>query len=152
MKMKVKDIISTDIKTIPCTSTCLDVIKIMEETNKNCLFVVDEENKYLGMISVSTFLHHIIPSYLRADGGLSKVLKNHSIYDLCEKAKNDLVTTFMDKEIPILKTETTLLEILLSSAFKGSYRLPVIDNNGVLLGSINRKSIRKKIYSHLFKN
>jgi len=149
--MQVKDIMSTDIKTIPNTSTGLDIIKIMDEADKNCLFVVDKNNKYLGMVSVSTFLHHLIPRYLRVNQGLSKVLKRQSIYDLCDKAKNDLVTTFMDKEIPIVKTETTLLEILLSSAFKGSYRLPVINNNGILLGIINRKSIRKKLYSYLFK-
>ena len=88
---------------------------------------------------------------MRDDPSLAKSSRPGTLIELCEKVKNKSIEKMMDTEKMCFTPDTKLIEIAARSINYGHYRLPIVDEEGKLIGAINRRSIRKIIGEHFKK-
>lgn len=150
--MLIKDLLETDFFTIDKDSTWLEALELMEKHDTNGLFVVDAHGKYLGTVTITELISAAIPPYMKENPDLAKSSPAGTFIKLCEAKKNEKVKNFMDKKKPFYSPHTKLAQIVTTTLNKGSYRLPVVNEKGILIGVVNRRHIRDAISNHFIKN
>lgn len=146
--MLIKDILLKEVIKISPDTTWLEAIRQMKDKNTNGLFVVDNDDKYLGVVTIAELISHVVPSYLKNNPDLAKSLPVGTFIKLCEDRKNDPVKNLMNTEKIPLKNTTKIIEVVVSSLIGKSYRMPVVDEKGRLIGAINRRHIKDAISKH----
>lgn len=146
--MLIKDLLETNYVTIDRDTTWLEALKAMEKHDTNGLFVIDSHGKYLGTVTIAELISFAIPPYMKNDPDLSKSAAPGAFLKLCEEKKDAQVKEFMSKDKPFYKPYTKLIEIVATTLNNGSYRLPVIDEEGKLIGVVNRRHIRYALGEH----
>ena len=149
--MIIKDLLETRFFTVHPESTWLDVLLVMEKHDTNGVYVVDPDNKYLGMVTVAELIRHVVPPYMKEDPTLTKTAPAGTFLSLCDKKKKSKVSEFMDTEKPFFKSNMRLLEIVAKSLASENYRLPVVDKDGKLIGVVNRRHIKEALINHFKK-
>lgn len=123
----------TDFMTILCTYCREQVFRV--------IFVVDEEEKLLGVISDYGFLKQITPPYF--DSGLLRAVSDdsHLARAIVDAHKHKTAAELMNVEFGWLRPDDTLLEAnaLIRERFVNA--LPVLDKEGHLLGVVTRRDV-----------
>lgn len=123
----------TDFMTILCMYCSEKVFRV--------IFVVDDKNKLLGVISDYGFLKQITPAYL--DSHLAKALSDdeHMARTITDANKHKKARDLMNPEFGWVRPDDTLLEAnaLIKERFVNA--LPVLDKDGVLMGIITRRDV-----------
>lgn len=148
--MLIRDLLETHFISIHKDTTWLEALRLMEEHDTNGLFVVDSHDKYLGVVTTTELISCIIPPYMAADPDLARSAPKGTFLKLCETKQDVQVKDFMDKTKPFYRPHTKLIEIVATTLNSDSYRLPVVDNDGKIIGVVNRRHIRDAL-SHHFK-
>ena len=121
--MRVKDVMNTEIFILNETDNIVQASTFMKNERIRNLPVVDKYNKVIGLVTLRELVDALT-------GGL----KNQKIGDI------------MITEIKTLGPETPLkgaIEVMLLNRF-GS--MPVVDNNGKLLGMVSDLDLLKRLY------
>jgi CBS domain-containing protein len=105
------------------------------------IYVVDEGNKLLGIVSALDVLKEIMPSYLSADLARSITDGTDFMQKQVEKVKNKLAKDIMITKFVFLQPQSQLLQADALIVEKGCNTLPVLDEQGKLLGEITRRDI-----------
>ncbi|MDD2218554.1 MAG: CBS domain-containing protein [Desulfoplanes sp.] len=105
------------------------------------IYVVDEDNKLLGIVSALDVLKEIMPSYLSADLARSITDGTDFLQKQVEKVKNKLAKDIMITKFVFLHPQNQLLQADALIVEKGCNTLPVLDEQGKLLGEITRRDI-----------
>ena len=123
----------TDFMTILCTYCREQVFRV--------IFVVDEENKLLGVISDYGFLKQITPPYF--DSSLLRAVSDDTnlARTIVDAHKHKTAQELMNVEFGWLRPDDTLLEAnaLIRERFVNA--LPVLDKEGRLLGVVTRRDV-----------
>lgn len=104
-------------------------------------YIVDENYKLLGIVSAMDLLKEIIPPYLNADLARSVTDEYDFLQKQVEKVKDKCAGDIMVKAFAYLHPHHQLLEADALIAEKGFNTLPVLDNQGRILGEITRRDI-----------
>ncbi len=115
MSVGVKDIIRHDESVIYEDASFEELVNLALTKHRNVIFVVDSEKKYTGLITLQHLKHD-----------LSDPLKRKQ-----KKAVSDL-----SEYSPSVKKTQTLDQVLTVFGESGYDRLPVVDKNNVLAGSV----------------
>jgi len=124
----------------------------MLKNNTNGLFVVNGHDKYLGTVTIAELISSVIPPYMKEDPDLAKSSPEGTFLKFCEKNKNKKIKTFMNTKKPFYNPRTKLISIVATTLNNDSYRLPVVDKSGKLIGVVNRRHIREALSKHFIKN
>ncbi|MBI4234959.1 CBS domain-containing protein [Candidatus Peregrinibacteria bacterium] len=146
--MLIKDLLEKHYVTINKDTTWLEALKAMEKHDTNGLFVIDKHGKYLGIVTIAELISFAIPPYMKEDPDLTKSAAPETFLKLCEEKKNAKVKEFMNKNKPFYRPHTKLIEIVAITLNNDSYRLPVVDKEGKLIGVVNRRHIRDALGEH----
>lgn len=146
--MFIKDLVETHFVAIPKDTTWLEALRLMEDHDTNGLFVVDSHGKYLGVVTITELISSVIPPYMAVDPDLARSAPKGTFLKLCEKKKDLTVEDFMDKTKPFYRPHTKLIEIVATTLNSGSYRLPVVNSDGKIIGVVNRRHIREALSNH----
>jgi predicted transcriptional regulator len=128
--MHAKDFMVTRLVTLPPEMDVLEAVHILV---KNCISgapVVDGQGKYLGMFSEKCAMHAILDA----------------AYDQLPTSE---VRAFMDTEAQTIGSETDLLAIAQLFLLTPFRRLPVLDEEGMLLGQVSRRDVLRAAIEHL---
>lgn len=122
-----------------CDFKCM--LRKLSEPTPRQIYVVDQNYKLLGIISAFDLLKQIIPSYMNAD--LAKSFTNGSdvMQKQVEKVKEKLAADLMVTDFVSLHPDDQLLQADALLVERSLNALPVIDEQGKLLGQINRFDI-----------
>ena len=150
--MRIKDLLETDFLTIDRDATWLDALKLMDKNDTNGLFVVDAHGKYLGTVTIAELISAAIPPYMKENPNLAKTSPAGTFIKLCEVKKDEKIKKFMNTKKPFYSPHTKLTEIVATTLNNDSYRLPIVDAKGILLGVVNRRHIRDAISNHFISN
>ena len=117
---KVLDLIKPNPPTVQPTARFADIARLFLSIRFNNIYVINEQGQFLGAVS----LHDIKP-YLGESGVAELVLAGD----------------ILREDFPRIKTDQALSEAM--GMFFGSdvQRLPVVDGNGLLLGSLSKNDL-----------
>ncbi len=111
------------------------------DTVPRLAYIVNENYKLLGIVSAVDLLKEIVPSYMDADLASSLVNGADFLHKQLEKVKHKCARDIMVTEFSFLYPHHQLLKADAIIAERGFNTLPVIDEQGKILGEITRLDI-----------
>ena len=150
----VEKIMETDVYTCTVSDTLGDCTRIMIEHGISSLPIIDEEKRVVGFISDGDIMRAIAEHKARPifSGDVTAMLyyDNDSFEDKVEALKVRNVMELATTRVLCATPDQTVGKIANTLSKKKFKKLPVVDNNGVLVGVIRRTSIMRCIFETLF--
>ena len=146
--MKVREVMSINPVRILSNATMAEAAELAAMSNASGLFVVDQENTFVGVLSEGDMMGMVLPemSEVVAEGGGLR-----SSYDIFSEKGAKLGGEPVDRHLvgnPItLDPDDELLKAATTMAMKKMRRLPVV-KDGKLIGTISRGDICKAVLKH----
>lgn len=127
MEPTARDIMSTDLLTVEATTSLEDVVKLIVSERVTGVPVVDPEGRMVGVCSD----YDVIRQFSKAKRKVGEVFRNQIHYS---------------KKVETVSTETLLSEIAEKFVTMKYRRLPVLDQEGRLVGIITRRDMMKVLF------
>lgn len=144
-KYLVKDYMKNKVVSLHPEQTVKEAIKTMLEHKTNGLVIVDQHNKVIGILSSWDIIAYLVPDYLEEDKHLAAFESGDVFAERIKEVKDDPVSKFMSHHVHSIKPEHSLMEAAtLLSEFQ-IRQLPVVDEDGYLIGYLNRTDIKRAI-------
>jgi CBS domain-containing protein len=142
---KAKDIMSSPAISITENHTLQEVLDLMAKNNFSGLPVVDTDNKIIGIISNTDIIRYsqqssVIPlsnlsGWISPYADISDLASVRKGFDMLGKTKTAQVMT---KKVYTVTGDTDAKEIALLMNRRQINRVPVVDNDGKLIGIVTR--------------
>ncbi|MBI4435226.1 CBS domain-containing protein [Candidatus Uhrbacteria bacterium] len=123
-------------------ATFTDVIQLMISRKRNGVFVVDQDNKVKGVISAWDLIEHVVPDYLESDKHLAPFESENVLIDRVRAVANDPIDRFMTKNVHTVHEGSPIIEAATMLSEHRLRQLPVVRDDGALMGCINRTDIK----------
>lgn len=144
--MHVQDVMTKDVISIKKYESIMHVAQILSERSISGLPVVDKENHVIGIITQADILSIM---GIRKENTFKDLLKHMLGEPLPECKMGDLVGDIMTSPAVTIKPRANIAEVARLMDEKSIRRLPVVDDNNVLLGIISRADILKSVIKKL---
>lgn len=154
MKRPIKDIMEHDVFTCTYDQTLGDVVAILAEKGVSGITVIDEDRHVVGFISDGDIMKAVAEQKTRSifSGGYSTMLvyDGESFEDKVRDLKGRNVMELATKKVMCATPDQSIgsvADLLSKKKFK---KVPIIDEDGVLVGIVRRATITKYIFHLLF--
>ena len=149
--MRVKEIMTTDVVKLNGFMSISDATDLLASRNISGAPVVDGDGKLIGIVTETDILrsvqeaadevHMVFPS-LHPMGVMFEISKGKKeILKAFEEQANTVIIDVMTKNVVTCAPDTTLNEVASTFVEKGINRLPVVDEEGHVVGIIARGDI-----------
>lgn len=149
--MQVKEIMTSEVVTVSTTDSVEQCAKLLQEYDISGLPVLDEAGKVAGMITEGDLIRRAsrvkAPGYLEILGGLIYLGSPKKFVDELQRAMSLEAGQLMSKNLISIKPEDTIEQAATLMVEKKISRLPVLDENGKLVGIVSRRDIMGSLYS-----
>ena len=143
--MKIRDIMSINAVRILSGSTLAQAAELAAMSNASGLFVVDEENTFMGVLSEGDMMAEVLPEMSEVMQRGGNIRDSYDIFAekgarlAAEAIETHLITgpLTLDPDDEILKAASTM-------AMKKMRRLPVV-KSGKLVGTVSRGDICRAV-------
>jgi CBS domain-containing protein len=146
LEMHVKDVMTRDVLSIQKYESIMHVAQILSEKSISGLPVVDKENHVTGIITEADILSIM---GIRKGNTFKDLLKHILGEPLPECKMGDFVGDIMTSPAVTIKPHANIAEVVRIMDEKGIRRLPVVNDNNVLVGIISRADILKAVIKKL---
>jgi predicted transcriptional regulator len=150
--MWVKDYMFKKVNTASPECSVKDAVCMMVEKRTNSLIVIDEEGKPMGTVSSYTLIKEVVPAYLKGDPVFSNFGAEGTFDKYAEKVQDKKLKDIMHTDIHILNEKDAMIEAASYSIHADRRLLPVVNDEGKLIGVITRTCIKNALYNVLFKD
>ena len=139
-----------------CTQDCTiyDVVRMLAENEVSSMPVIDERNQVVGFISDGDVMGAIAQhrAHTIFTGGDASMLyfDDQSLEQRIEDLKDRCVMDFATRQVVCARPEQSIARVAALLAKKKFKKLPVVDDEGKLVGVIRRSAITKYIFGILF--
>ena len=142
--MKVKDIMIKKVESILPEIPVSQALDLLSKNKISGLPVIDKENKLVGMLTEKDIIKYILPGYLKKVGTFvyednPKAIRN-KVKELLEQRK---VSDIMREEVITKGPDTSLSEVARTMLIERIRRIPIVDNEGKVVGIIAREDVVK---------
>jgi len=144
-KYLVSDYMQTKTVTLSPNSTLKEAVAVMIQAKTNGAVVVDENKKVVGILSSWDIIEYIVPNYLEEDRHLASFESADVFEQRVVELQNDPISKFISKEVHTSKADHSIMEAATLLSEFHIRQLPVVDDNGILVGYINRTDIKLAI-------
>ena len=128
-----------------------DAIKKMVEQRTNSLIVVDENQKPIGILSSYTLVREVVPAYLKEDSMVADFSAEGTFDRYAEKIKDKTVEEVMHTDFHILSEDDTMIEAATYSIKASRRILPIVGEDGKMIGAITRTCIKNALHNAIFR-
>ena len=136
------------------SATIADVVRIMTERGVSSLPVVDEDGFVVGFISDGDIMGAVAQhrAHTLFTGGDASMLyfDDQSLEQRIEDLKDRCVMDFATRKVVCARPEQSIARVAALLAKKKFKTLPVVDDEGKLVGVIRRSAITKYVFGILF--
>lgn len=139
--MKVKEIMTKDVKSLSGEETVKDALDIISRLEISGLPVIDKDRNLLGMFTEKDILRIILPGYLTQVGAFVYGDDPKNIKNKFLNLHNLKVAEVMNKAVETVKEDTSLSEAARLMLTKNVRRMPVLDTNKKVTGIISRYDV-----------
>jgi CBS domain-containing protein len=151
--MKVRDVMTIDVVTLNGYMSVREAAKILAECNISGAPVLDNEGELIGILTESDILrsvkaaadevHMVFPS-VHTMGVMFELAKGETeIMEAFEEQANTVVMDVMTKAVFTCHQDTDLNKVASILVKKGINRVPVVDDDGHVVGIVTRGDIVK---------
>ncbi|MBP9864322.1 CBS domain-containing protein [Patescibacteria group bacterium] len=138
--MKVRDLMESQIISIPETATYEEAARVLSQNKINGVLVLNESGKVIGIVSDKDLFRILYPFstsfFENPELYLDLESREHKIEDVRQKP----VSVFMTKNVHSIEPDVPIMRAGAIMLAKHVHRLPVIEN-GNLIGIITRSQI-----------
>ncbi len=149
--MKVKDIMDPSPNIIRTSDTFEHLIKILNEIKYRSVFVVDKEDKLVGIITEGDIIKVLIPKYLSIDEFLISAMDENYFEKKCIENRNLTIAEFMTKTILSVHEDDTVIKAAALMVVNKIHTLPVVKDRKVV-GIVHLINLIKHIMNILTKD
>lgn len=142
--MQVKDVMKSDVVTIPKGTTWRRVAETLLERQISGCPVVDAEQRVVGVVSEKDVFRAIYPSYEEWYEGPQAYTDFLALEEEARRAQEKRVEDFMSRKIVSVTSDTPILKVGALMVATGIHRVPVVDQ-GKLIGMVSRRDIFRAI-------
>ena len=142
--MKVKDIMDPSPNLIRTYDTFEHLIKILDEVKYHVVFVVDKEDKLVGIVTEGDIIKVLIPKYVNVDESLVSIMNLDYFERKCIESKNLTINEIMTKTTCSVSEEESIIKAAALMVINRIHTLPVVRNKKVI-GMVSRLSLIKQI-------
>jgi CBS domain-containing protein len=142
--MKVSEIMSSNPVTLTDEATVLDAAETMMMEKISVVPVVDAENKLIGLITQSDFVgkeKRVPHALVSIKELLGKQFHNRDIEEIYRESQETPITEVMTKKVISVDKDTTVSELIDLMIKKHLKRIPVLSDEGKLLGIVTRRNL-----------
>jgi len=129
MKMRVKDLMSKDIKSVPPEMNAKEALRILIANDMSGLPVIDSSNTLVGVFTEREILKVMLPVYVQDVGTFIYGEDSKAGVKKMAALEKYLVKDLMRKEVPVVDEESSLTEISKIMLTKGERRIIVMKDN-----------------------
>lgn len=140
--MLVERYMQTRVNTVHHDATVREVVRLMIDRKTNGLVVVDDQHRVVGILSSWDIVKHITPDYLEEDIRLASFAAEAQFKDRIATIAHDPIEKFMTKRVHCIKKDRPLIEAAALLTEFHIRQLPVVDDEQVLIGYLNRTDIK----------
>jgi CBS-domain-containing membrane protein len=147
--LKLSEIMDTNVVLISPETTLAEATRRMFHERTNGVYVVDAQQRPLGIVSNQVLLRHILPEHLREPRGarLARFDSPTTFVKRVQAVASDPVSKFMRTPLHTLQVDASLLH---AATYLAEYRqLPVVDAQGRVVGSVSRTHLKRAIMAIL---
>ncbi|SHI69142.1 CBS domain-containing protein [Geosporobacter subterraneus DSM 17957] len=147
--MKAKDIMNRRIITVKEEMTVDETARILLENKISGVPVVDDQNQVIGIVSETDLIyrekHLHIPSFISILDGVIFLESTKELEHQVRKMAAYKVRDVMTRKVLTIQEDTELEDIVDIIVEKRINRLPVVDQEGKLVGIVTRSDILRHI-------
>jgi CBS domain-containing protein len=140
MPLRIKDIMSTDIKSIPPDINAKEALKLLIETGMSGFPVIDAAGEAIGVFTEKEILSAILPSYIKAVGSFVYTADSKAELKKLAALEKVPVKDLMRKEVPAIDIEATLTEASKMMLTRSERRLIVVSGKKAV-GVVTRSDV-----------
>lgn len=139
----VGDVMSTDLVTIDAADTVHDALQVMSENGVAALPVLDATGHCIGMLSTSDFVEMTrdLENGLEALEQQDQLLFGQIVAQLAEGSGHQRVVDVMSDSVITANAGDSLVAAAAKMLEEGVHRLPVLDDEGCLVGILSTTDI-----------
>lgn len=150
--MKVADVMSKKAETVSPKTALRKLWELIFKKHVHAVPVVDSKNKLLGIVAEEDLLKKLYPDY----EDFIEDFVNARDFEQMEDNIHDLVgltaEKLMSKAVIFTREETPILRALSRMIVRGVHQLPVLSQEGVVVGIISKSDIFDSLFAkHLRK-
>lgn len=150
--MHIKDIMTTEVITVKEADTVEKCANLLSVHDFSGLPVVDDDNYVKGIVTEGDLIKHNstvqVPAFIEILGGIIYLDNPNKFFENVKKSMGHFVKTVMTKEIIAVRPDEAIEDAAKMLVREKVKRLPVLDEEGKLVGIVSRKDIM----NHLFHN
>ena len=141
--MRIRHMMQESLAVVGPDVTFTEMLLAYRDTDSRLVYVVDDAGKLLGVVSSYDILRAMLPFYL--DSNLVKALPDDEavIRQAFASCKGQSVTEIMTTDFVAVKPDDLFLQAEALIAERGVNVLPVLDDQGKLVGEVSRRAILK---------
>jgi CBS-domain-containing membrane protein len=137
--MKIKEVMQhIKDRELPCvskTSDLSDVVKVATGfPHTRLVYVLDDQKKLLGVITIDALMHHLYPYYYEAKIHPRGILRNITAEKAVHVMSSEGINASPDETIDV---------VLKRMASRGANEISIVDSNGCLLTAITAVDLLK---------
>ena len=143
-------------KPFTCTQDCTisDVVRMLAENEVSSMPVIDERNHVVGFISDGDVMGAIAQhrAHTIFTGGDASMLyfDDMSFEERVDQLKERCVMDFAVRKVVCAKPEQSIARVAAMLSKKKFKKLPVVNDEGALVGVVRRTDIVKHIFAKMF--
>lgn len=142
-RIKVRDIMTYDLTFVFENDTVGSVIDLLNKSGLSGVPVVDMDLKVLGFISEDDIIRACLPSYFNLLQTAAFLPDTNLVLSNLKKIAKEPIGKYVVKPVFTVKLDDTLLSVADAFMRKQYKVIPVVDENGVLIGMVTRLSVLK---------
>ena len=149
--MKVRDIMDSSPDIIRTSDTFENLIKILGEVKYHVVFVVDKEDKLVGIVTEGDIIKVLIPKYVTVDESLISVMDVNYFERKCMESKYLTINEIMSKVAFMVNEDDPIIKAAALIVVNKIQSVPVVRDKkvvGIVPRSILLKHITKVLAEH----
>ena len=142
--MEVKDVMDTTVILVRGSDTFGHLINVLDKAKYHVVFVVDKNDKLVGILTEGDIVKVLIPRYINVDESLMLIM-NKSYFEKKSKECKDLrIDKIMTRSPLSLKEDDTIIKAAAMMVINKIHALPVV-RDGKVVGIVPRLTLIKQI-------
>lgn len=141
----VENYMKSDVFTLRKDQTLREATLAMIEHKTNGAVVVDDDHHVIAMLSSSDIIKYVVPEYLSQDKHIAMFEAPDVFADRIHAVADHTVEQFMSSRVKSIKKDATLINAIALLAEYHIRQLPVVNEDNVLIGYINRTDLKRAI-------
>ncbi|MFO0795037.1 MAG: CBS domain-containing protein [Candidatus Brocadiaceae bacterium] len=130
--MRVKDIMDASPNLLRTSDTFEHLIKTLDEVKYRVVFVVDKEDKLVGVVTEADLVKVLIPKYLSIDELLIPAMDENYLEKKCLENRNLAIAEIMTKTILSVHEDDTVIKAAALMVVHKIRTLPVVRDSNVV--------------------